>query len=63
MSDNDETQPINSVSALLSAYRATADELADERTTPERATHLQEQLAELDVQLSTELERRSSAAR
>lgn len=62
MSD-DDTQPINRVSALLNAYRTTADELADERTTPERTARLQDYLAELDAQLSDELERRSSVAR
>lgn len=63
MSDDEDGGSVQRVSELLLAYRTTAEELADEHTTPERAQRLQDHLAELDVELAGELERRHVPSR
>lgn len=60
MSDDIENESTSRVDALLHAYRTTAEELASEHTTSEQAARLQAHLAELDLQLSGELERRNA---
>lgn len=60
---SDEDRSVERVNELLLAYRTTAEELSDEHTTPQRAQRLQDYLAELDVELAGELERRHVSSR